>query len=89
MAHYYASVTGSRGTTVTKSGTKASGMDAHIRGWDVGVEVVSMDVVEGADDLFSISMTNGSNGEGSAREVIHLGHVTRIDGKLIFLPAKA
>lgn len=38
MAQFYGSMKGNRGQT-TRMGSKASGMTAHIRGWDIGVRV--------------------------------------------------
>lgn len=60
MAHFYASVNGSRGTTVTKCGTKNTGMQAEIRGWNVGVEV-RLSHVNGKD-FVQVYKTSGSNG---------------------------
>lgn len=59
MAQYYANVSGSRGTEVTKTGTKQSGMSAHIRGWDTGVKV-ELSHVNG-EDVVKVYRTGGSN----------------------------
>lgn len=40
MAHFYGTLRGSRGTEVSKTGTKKTGIKGRIAGWDVGVEVV-------------------------------------------------
>ena len=64
MAHFYATIKGSRNTTLTKTGTKNSGMTAHIRGWDVGAEIVLTH--EGNNqDLVRIYKTGGSSGASS------------------------
>ena len=38
MAHFYGTLKGNRGMT-SRLGTKASGMEANIKGWSVGVRV--------------------------------------------------
>jgi len=60
MAHFYASVNGSRETIATKTGTKKSGMSAHVRGWNVGVDV-RLSHVNGKD-VVQVYKTSGSNG---------------------------
>jgi len=40
MAHFYGTMQGSRGET-SRMGTVNSGMTAHVRGWDVGIEVAN------------------------------------------------
>lgn len=67
MAQFYASIKGSRGEA-TRMGSKASGITAHVRGWDVGVKVrVFVDERTGLDCVL-VTRTSGSN--GSDREVI-------------------
>lgn len=39
MAHFYATVSGTRDSEATKTGSKQSGMSAHLRGWHLGVRV--------------------------------------------------
>lgn len=67
MSHFYASVDASpnRGTA-TKTGTKKSGMNAHVRTWEYGVRVVAHHTAAGAD-LFDIYVTSGSTGGASDR----------------------
>jgi len=60
MAHFYGTITGSRGTTVTKTGTKDSGIEGHIRGWNVGVKVVCTH--RNGKDECRIYETGGSSG---------------------------
>lgn len=38
MAHFYAEITGAKGV-VTKTGTRETGLTAHVRGYTVGVYV--------------------------------------------------
>lgn len=58
MAHFYGSMKGDR-REVTRCGTKNSGHQAHIRGWNVGARV-ELDHVEGQDRV-RIYKTGGSN----------------------------
>lgn len=59
MAHFYASIEGSRGMA-TRAGTKNSGMIGHIRGWDIGARV-ELSHVDGRD-VVRVYRTGGSNG---------------------------
>lgn len=68
MAHFYTTVTNSRGGTTKAAGTK-TGQTAHIRGWDAGVKVeAGISPVDGKD-VFLIYATKGSNG-GSKAECV-------------------
>ena len=60
MAQFYAGVQGSSGM-VTCQGSKRSGMNAHIHGWSVGIEVECQ--FDGEHDIISVFQTGGSNGE--------------------------
>lgn len=63
MSHFYAELQGARGP-VTRCGSVSSGIWAHIRGWNFGVDVrLSYDTDRGCDtvDLFR---TGGSRGTG-------------------------
>ena len=57
MAHFYGEIQGSRGAT-TRCGTKNSGMDCHVRGWDVGarLKVTHKD----GQDYIEVFVTSGS-----------------------------
>jgi len=59
MARFYASIEGNRGTA-TRMGSAASGISAHPRGWDLGVEVRGYP--EGEHDAFSVWISGGSHG---------------------------
>ena len=59
MARFYASIEGNRGPA-TRMGSAASGMRGHVRGWDVGVEVIMRD--EDGSDVCEVWRTGGSNG---------------------------
>jgi hypothetical protein len=64
-SHFYASIQGSRGEA-TKQGTAESGIDGHIRGWDVGIAVRGY-VDEDGKDRFYVTLTSGSNGHRTSR----------------------
>lgn len=68
MAHFYSEIQGNRGMT-SRMGTKNSGIWGHIRGWDVGVEVVGGVDSEG-NDVFTVYATGGSNGRESNKTMI-------------------
>jgi len=60
MAQFYADIQGNRGEA-TRMGTKASGIEGHIRGWSVGARVViQYNPATGKDDVF-VYKTSGSN----------------------------
>ena len=69
MAQFYASIQGNRGQA-TRMGTKNSGIQGHIRGWDVGVEVhCRYNETTGGDEIW-VYLTGGSNGGRSARDLV-------------------
>lgn len=67
MAHFYASIQGNRSGR-TAMGTKNSGIEGHVRGWNIGGRVyVSYNEATGQDEV-TIYITGGSNGgNGSKR----------------------
>ena len=75
MAQFYAEIQGGRGKA-SRTGTKASGMSAHVRGWDVGARVVCRHLDE--EDVIQVYVTSGSNGSGVDR---HLATI-RSDGRV-------
>lgn len=67
MAQFYANIQGNRGMA-TRMGTKSSGMDGHIRGWNVGARVFMRFNEETQEDECTIDLTSGSAGRyGSKR----------------------
>ena len=61
MAHFFGEMRGSKGI-VTRLGSKNSGIHAHIRGWDLGVETfVEVNENTGEDTVF-VYLTSGSTG---------------------------
>lgn len=61
MARFYGSMTNSRNKEVTAQG-RSTGQEAHIRGWDAGVQIVSRP--HGDGDSFTLYMTTGSHESG-------------------------
>jgi len=66
MAHFYASMQGSRGEA-TRVGTKSSGLTAHVRGWDIGARVELSH--EDGRDVVRVYRTGGSNNGGRSELV--------------------
>ena len=62
MSHFYGTMQGNRGST-SRCGSKASGIEAHVRGWNVGVRV-SVRVGLDGQDVAEAWRTSGSNGDG-------------------------
>ena len=59
MAHFRATIQGNRGEA-SRLGTKGSGLDADVNGWDSGVSVRASYNNEKKRDEFSIYLTGGS-----------------------------
>ena len=59
MARFYASIQGNRGEA-TRMGTPSSGIEGHIRGWNIGVKVQCLVNSEGKDEV-RVWVTGGSN----------------------------
>ena len=68
MAHFYAEVQGNRGS-VSRTGSKNSGIDGHIRGWNNGIRVVGRYNKEKDCDKFTVYKTSGSNGHTNEKEI--------------------
>lgn len=61
MSRYYASIQGSRGIA-TRQGTPKSGIEGHIRGWNIGVKIhCCPDDINPQEDTCHIYLTGGSN----------------------------
>lgn len=64
MAHFYGDIQGNRGMA-TRTGSKASGMGAHVRGWDTGVKVeIVFDPLTEKDHVY-VYRTGGSHDSSS------------------------
>jgi hypothetical protein len=77
MAHFYANIQGTRGEA-TRCGDKKSGIDGHIRGWNIGARVALRYNSKTDKDECTIYLTSGSNGDKSS---IVLGSYTEDDFK--------
>lgn len=75
MSRFYASISGQAKTDATREGSAKSGINGHIRGWDLGIEVCGYD--ENGVDCFDVYLTSGSNGH---RPPIFLGTARRGEG---------
>lgn len=76
MSRFYASIQGSRGeATRTRQGTPKSGITGHLRGWDVGIEVMGF-VDRDGNDTFEVWLTSGSNGRKLGK---YIGSYTTAD----------
>lgn len=64
MSRFYASIQGNRGMA-TRQGTEASGISGHIRGWEIGIEVVCF-VGDDKKDHIRVYKTGGSSGSSSS-----------------------
>jgi hypothetical protein len=59
MAQFRATISGQRGGA-SRLGSKASGIEANVDGWDAGVRVIARHV--DGKDVFDVFRTGGSNG---------------------------
>jgi hypothetical protein len=81
MARFIGEVEGQRGEA-SRLGSAASGISAHVRGWNVGVRVEGRDS-DGADS-FDIFATGGSNARHAPKLI---GTVEVVNGCPTFIPA--
>ena len=66
MSHFYGDLQGNRGMA-TRQGTRASGIDAHARGWNIGARVICRHDAETGLDVVTVYATSGSNHRQSDR----------------------
>ena len=67
MSRFYASIQGSRGEA-TRQGTPKSGIEGHIRGWNLGIKVYGS-IDDNGKDVFTVKLTTGSLGNRDIRTV--------------------
>lgn len=79
MSRFYVSASNSRGKEMTAAGAE-SGQNAHIRGWNAGVEVLARP--DGEIDNFTVYATHGSRGEHKGRKKIPIANVFKEGDKL-------
>ncbi len=78
MSRFYGNVRGQSKTEATRTGSASSGIEGHLRGWDIGVYVVGTATAD--EDVFRVYGTYGSNGEGSN---FYICSVKKEDGKVV------
>ena len=83
MSHFYADIQGNRGVA-TRGGSKASGIDGHIRGYHSGARVACW-VNDKGQDVVEVYATHGSGYYEAKAEGLIL---RTIDGELDFLTTK-
>ena len=83
MSRFYGNIQGHSGQ-VTRTGSKASGIHGHVRGWESGAKT-SCFVNSKGQDVVEVYATNGS---GCNQEVVRGLIFRSIDGKLDFLSTK-
>lgn len=66
MAQFYADIKGNRGMA-TRMGTKKSGLNGHIRGWDIGARVYMNYNEQTQQDECTIHLTSGSTGRKNTK----------------------
>lgn len=72
MAHFFGEMTGRGNCTVKREGTTASGLWAHMRGWDFGIVIdVSFSLDHGCDAI-SLARTGGTRRPGDRVHVATL-----------------
>lgn len=67
MSHFYGTIEGNARTCTNRCGTKKSGIQGHIRGWDLGGHVRLDYSYEKAVDILHFTLTGGSNQPGLNR----------------------
>ena len=65
MAQFYASIQGNRGEA-SRMGSKNSGIEGHIRGWNIGARVVCFVDKKTGKDTVRVFKTAGSSGFGDS-----------------------
>ena len=80
MSQFYAEIEGTRGRA-SRQGSKKSGIWAHVRGWNIGIEVQCNYDEEKQRDVIIITQTGGSNARTSQRELFRL-----VEGLGIVMP---
>ena len=66
MSHFYANIQGNRGMA-TRQGTKTSGIEGHIRGWDIGCRVTC--IHRKGEDVCCVYLTSGSSGHKPSKRL--------------------
>lgn len=76
MAHFYGGIQGNRGEA-TRLGTKSSGLNGFLNGWNIGINVNLNYDEEEDTDIVSVYLTHGStHGNRSDGLSKHIGTFT-------------
>ena len=59
MSRFYGTINGQAQTSASRRGGSKTGIEGHIRGWDVGIYVCGF--VDNGQDKFRVALTGGSN----------------------------
>lgn len=68
MAHFYGTMRGNRGEC-SRGGSKDSGIQAHPRGWNLGVRVNGYFNITRQTDQFDVIVSAGSSGGGHSYDI--------------------
>ena len=71
MVHFFGEVQGENRFHISLSGSKESGIQAYIRGWDIGIRISGN---YSQEDVFDVYLTGGSN---HPEKEIHIGSYTK------------
>ena len=77
MVHFFGEVQGQNRSHISLLGSKESGIQAHIRGWDIGIRISGSSSIEN-EDVFDVYLTGGSN---YLNREIKIGSYTKNDIK--------
>jgi hypothetical protein len=77
MGRFYASIQGNRGMA-TRMGNKSSGIDGHIRGWEVGVRVSCYYDEVHDRDICEVYRTGGSHNSSNVKLIAKIHSERRI-----------
>lgn len=78
MAHFYGTINGAAKTMASRTGTKNSGIESHIRGWDIGCRVF-VSHCNGLD-VVTVYRTGGSNGATSEIKIAEFTNQPESEG---------
>lgn len=76
MSRFYGDLRGQAKTQATRRGSRKSGLDAHIRGWNIGVKIRCFD--QDGSDVITVHLTGGSNSPSSSHCLAEISDSTDI-----------
>ncbi len=69
MSRFYGDLSGQAKTVATRRGNTNSGVEAHVRGWDIGVRIEAESDRQDRDTI-RLTLTGGSNGNLSGETLL-------------------